>query len=954
MSRLIHTAAVALVLACVSATPALGQVFTGRIDLQVTDSTGAVLPGVSVELTGAQTATAVTDEQGQARFLNLQPGPYEVRATLSGFRDFRAQNVQVVAGGSVPLRVTLAVSGVAEQVEVIGETPTVDPKRTHLATNVTLDELQNIPSSRDPWVVLQTVPGIVVDRVNVGGAESGQQSNFIGRGASRSEATWNLDGIPITDMSATGATSTYYDFDMFQEMTLTTGGADVKIATPGVGINFVMKSGSNTPHGSGRVYFATEGLQSDNVPSDLRGRLIGPSGKGNRTDQNADYGFEMGGPLMRDKWWAWGSISRNDVRLLTLNDVLDRTILKNYGFKTQAQLTPNIRPSFTYFLGDKLKFGRGASPTHPDETTWNQNGPSHVFKGQSDFTLRNNLFLQANYAFFQNEFTLAPRGGMDKDVFIDDEGVWHNSYVFYTTKRPQHSLAADANLFRGDHEFKFGFMYRRYAVESQSIWPGSRTVTTHLGYPDMAVTAYRDWFSNLLGRYTNAYVSDTISRDRLTLNLGVRWDLQKSNAKEVSVPGVPGFENLLPALNAPAVEEGFTYNTLSPRLGVTYAIGEARRTQVRASYARFASQLGAGDAFVVSPVQPYAYVYYLAVDRNGNRVADQTEILFNLGLQAYNAFDPDDPTKLESVNVIGDDTSAPLTDELLGGIDHEVFANFSVSGTFSYRYIHNLRWSPRIGVRRDDYRQTGTVTDTLPDGTSVSVPFFALNTPVAGREYINREGYHQRYWGFEVNAIKRMSNRWMARLGFSTNDHREYFDDPSESIEDPTPANRDPGSGVVGPLVDGGWVFSRTSGSGKSEIYMVLPRYQFIANGMVEGPWDVNFGANLVVRQGFGMPFFRSSVPTQDPVTSRKRVLLIQDIDENRLPAVTSLDVRLEKAFALRRANLIFDFDIFNLTNESTILGRQYDRRLTGATGFNEILEIMNPRIVRLGLRVTF
>ena len=87
------------------------------------------------------------------------------------------------------------------------------------------DELQRMPSSRDPWVVLQTVPGVVVDRVNVGGAESGQQSNVLAKGAGTTENTWNLDGIPVTDLASTGSSPTYYSFDMFQEMSVTTGGA---------------------------------------------------------------------------------------------------------------------------------------------------------------------------------------------------------------------------------------------------------------------------------------------------------------------------------------------------------------------------------------------------------------------------------------------------------------------------------------------------------------------------------------------------------------------------------------------------------------------------------------------------------------------------------------------------------------------------------------------------------
>jgi len=92
------------------------------------------------------------------------------------------------------------------------------PKKQAISTNVTLEELQGLPSSRDPWVVLQTVPGVIVDRVNVGGAESGQQSNFLGKGTATGDNTWNLDGIPITDMGALGSSPTYYDFDMFQEI----------------------------------------------------------------------------------------------------------------------------------------------------------------------------------------------------------------------------------------------------------------------------------------------------------------------------------------------------------------------------------------------------------------------------------------------------------------------------------------------------------------------------------------------------------------------------------------------------------------------------------------------------------------------------------------------------------------------------------------------------------------
>ena len=156
------------------AMPVSAQVASGRIEITVVDSTGAVLPGALVELAGPQAGTFTTGGDGAARFLNLPPGVYTVKATLQGFGEYLNKNVPVVAGGNVQLKCTMAVGGVQQQVEVTAATPVIDAKKTGTSTNVTLEELQNIPSARDPWVVMQTVPGIIVDRVNVGGSDSGQ------------------------------------------------------------------------------------------------------------------------------------------------------------------------------------------------------------------------------------------------------------------------------------------------------------------------------------------------------------------------------------------------------------------------------------------------------------------------------------------------------------------------------------------------------------------------------------------------------------------------------------------------------------------------------------------------------------------------------------------------------------------------------------------------------------
>jgi hypothetical protein len=121
---------------------------------------------------------------------------------------------------------------------------------------------------------------------------------------------------------------------------------------------------------------------------------------------------------------------------------------------------------------------------------------------------------------------------------------------------------------------------------------------------------------------------------------------------------------------------------------------------------------------------------------------------------------------------------------------------------------------------------------------------------------------------------------------------------------------------------------------------------------MWQGPWGLNFGANLLTRQGFGQMFNRSQVATGDPLTPQKTILVIpEDVAAHRLSTVTSFDVRVANAFTIGRSNLIFDLDVFNLTNANTVLGREYDLRLTS---FNRVREIMNPRILRLGLRMNF
>ena len=1010
--RLVQVALTALCLA-MYALPASAQVFTGRIDVTAKDGTGAILPGVTVEVTGPQTARSVTDTQGEAHFLNLAPGRYTVTATLSGFRDYKNDNVPVGAGSVVGLSVTMAVGGVTEAVNVQAETPVIEAKRQTVSTNVTLHELQNIPTSRDPWVVLQTVPGIIVDRVNVGGAESGQQSNYQAKGASGTDNTWNMDGIAITDMSALGSSPTYYDFDMFQEMQVTTGGADPSNPTPGVQLNFVLRSGTNNWRASSRYYFENNDLQSDNVPDDIFGSLQSY----NRIEFYKDYGAEGGGPIVRDKLFVWGAYGKTNPATeiytyrATAGNVFrtdpgckgaaqrydavvgdynisarDCTVLENFSFKGTGNIANNLRANFTFFRGDKLKFGRGASATRPQESTHNQSGPTNMYKGEVSYTVNDRTFLTARYAYTGGGFALEPIGGRETQAFFDNgpAKVYGNSYWFYVTDRPQNNINVDGNHFRGSHEFKFGFGYKRASVTSQSGYAGGvLNIFTDLSGGDDEVLAQftRDYAAKGHSDYWSAYLGDQITTGRLTLNLGVRWDRQISNLGASSVPGNPfndfllaqtGLDMLGP-LTAEPKSAVTTWNSITPRVGLTYALDENRKTIARASYAMFASQLLATRGYTVSqiPGTPTGsgYVYWLGYDLNGDTLITQNELCPNagdrcggVGLVGTTGINPTNPLG-GNPDRIGD-YKVPMTHELLFGVEREIARNFGLSANVTWRNLTNFNWLQTAGVTAADYIEVGRLAGEAEGLGAFDVPVYAVDPAAVpddlGRIYEQRKGYSQRYIGFELSATKRMADNWMFRAGFSTNRHTEHFAN-DDAKADPTPLLPLATTPNVSAGVDGGPVVTQTSGSGKGNIFMVLPRYQMILTGAYQAKWDINLGLNYVMREGYATPFYASSVAfdgsgdedtfPEDVLASAKNVLLSTDVDKFRLPTVHSFDARVSKMFAIQRANLHLDFDVFNLFNTSTVLVRQID---INAASFNAPREIMNPRIARIGFRVQF
>src|SRR6185369_883770 len=192
------------ILALVALLPAAfvsGQASTGNIYGRAVDEQGGALPGVSVTLTGpGAPLTSFTDARGEFRFLNLSVGSYSLTLTLQGFSTVTRDGVVVNLGQNTNLSVPLKLSSVTATVTVSGETPVIDSRKANTGANFQLTELKSIPTGRDPWVILQQVPGVQMDRLNIAGNQSGQQSAYIGMGTDTTQNAFNMDGVTITDM----------------------------------------------------------------------------------------------------------------------------------------------------------------------------------------------------------------------------------------------------------------------------------------------------------------------------------------------------------------------------------------------------------------------------------------------------------------------------------------------------------------------------------------------------------------------------------------------------------------------------------------------------------------------------------------------------------------------------------------------------------------------------------
>jgi hypothetical protein len=994
--KLRATAVVALLALVLGAGSALAQVQTGEITGKVTDDSGAILPGVTVTLTSPvliQPQTAVSSETGSFRFPQIPIGTYTVKFELAGFKTVVREGIAVSIGFTATVNQQLGISTIQETVTVSGESPIVDTKTTAERTTFDLQTLQNLPSARDPWVMLERTPGITMDRANVGGTQSGQQSGYVSRGSGSGNNKWSIDGVDITDMSATGASPIYYDFDMLQEMQVTTGGADASQQTGGVGINFVTRSGTNRFRASGRYYLTDDSLQADNLTDEVK---LQRSGSGQPIQNIKDYGFEAGGPILPNKLWFWGSYGKQDIKAGIVGFYLptaacqslkaalaadplapvstsdqraclgtDGTQLNNYNWKITYSPFKNNTFNFQNTWAEKFKNARDASDTRPIETTFRQRavassfgkfgwdvGPSPFWKASDQHVITDRWLVDVQWSHLGNNFILDfHEDGLDavQPIFNVATSAWSRSYrrsgPFI---RPTLSIDLNTSYFLpaflgGDHAFKAGYR-NRTAKEHSEAHRGGNTEIRLVAAGNQA-DLWRDSIVDYELDTQALYVQDTYTIKRVTMNLGVRWDRQQNRALGTSVPAHPFLADWLPAVTFAGADSPFVWNDVSPRLGLNYDLSGTGLTIAKASYAIYYGQLSPNQG--VSALNPVgeASIRFPWTDANGDMTVQRDELTLGRAsvLTFSGNYNPDNPTFLGTNGSVDPNVRNDRTQEFIVGLDHEVVRNLAISGNYIWRKYDRFTWNDRNGLTSADYvarTYTPTAAACAKVGTRCEpVPYFEPTFPIPAQfTFTNTPDRFRNYNGIELSLSKRYSDRWMGSFSYAYNNAVDHWDSPA-AYEDPTNIQQ----------TNNAQFAPESGGSGIDNVF-TNAKWLVKASGMYTLPlWDINLAGNISSRQGYPFPQAVRVATRANRATTVD--VLLDPMGETRLPNFSLVDFRIDRAFTFGNARIIPSMDVFNLMNANTVLAR---RRLQEATNANDISGIVAPRVIRFGLRVNW
>jgi carboxypeptidase family protein len=629
-----------------------GASTTGSISGKVADSSQAVLPGVTVTVASASlmgVQTAVTDAGGNYRFPALPPGTYTVTFELPGFNTLKRENIQIAMGFTAAVNAELQVASLQETVTVTGDSPVIDTSATRVQQNFKLEQLQEIPNSRDLWSLLAVTPSVTMGRIDVGGNRAGTQTGYTAYGYSGQNRVL-VEGINTTE--GTSGAGFYVDYGSFEEVFLGTVGQGAEMPTPGVQSQMLGKSGGNKFQGELYQDFENNSMIGENIENNLPAKfLFSPTNSGgirlhsNETQKYRDTNINLGGPIQKDKVWWYFSYRNQKTSVGQPNFIgpisgqLFDTLLWNPSGKGTYQINQNNKLIGYYQWGQKEQPNRLPSSTNNytslDSTLYQKSG-SWIYKGEWNSTLNNKTYVEARYGVFGYYFPLIANTDSPAHQIVNAQlSQYLNADQKEQTDRQRRQATGALTYFKdgwgGTHNFKvggellletgwYGYTQVYGGNIRENIGSNGLPASVNMGAPTAThVGSLGDGPSgNLLSvdkvSTYDAFFTDQYAVGRATFNLGVRFDHY-----DVWTPDQQQLAYTFPSgLAIPAqtfAEQHYVkWNSFVPRLGMTYDLMGNGKTVLKLNYGLYRFNPGVGVAANANPNQQSKTVTYQWLD----------------------------------------------------------------------------------------------------------------------------------------------------------------------------------------------------------------------------------------------------------------------------------------------------------------------------------------------------
>lgn len=966
----------------------------------VKDATGAVLPGVTVEASSPalieKVRTVVTDAQGNYRIIDLRPGTYTTTFTLSGFRVFRREGIELSAGFSATVNAELQVGALEESVTVTGASPVVDIQNVRTQSVLTREAIDTLPTGKTIQGFGALTLGASVSGQGVAdvGGNKGDTPSAIGiHGTSGNDEKLLFDGMRFNYGSGSnGGVGKNYIVNQLavQEVVLELRGMDAEAETGGILVSVVPKDGSNVFNLSAVTNGTSGRFQADNLTDELaaRGLTSAPSVK-----KIYDYGASFGAPIKQSKLWFftahrwWGAQENQPGTYFNKNHgqyvggpnsgvTLYAPDLSRPGYYDGYNEDHTVRLTWQPFDKHKLTIHESwqdncscryqlSTVRAPEAATFHHYKTINLLQTTWTYAATPRLLVQAGATFLRNptRFEVPPEISPNDIAIIElstglnyNAATWGLSVNQYGLRwASQDNQRFSVSYVTGSHALKVGL----FALHADNTHTATVNRGVFYSLRNERPVSIRQWDTPLslraAGRVLSPFVQDQWKMGALTLNLGLRFDTlhgwAPAQGREATV--------FVPARNFELIDNIPNWKDLSPRVGAAYDLFGNGKTAVKAMLGRYVVGDLVGltlnntpaNAVVKDATRPW-------LDINGDFIPDcnLADLAANgecgrLDNQAFgtvrvvNRYAPD---VLEGFGV------RPFSWQATVSIQHEIAPGFALNAGYYRTWYGNFTVTVNRAVTAQDfdpYCVTLPVNEQFPGGGGNQLcGFYDVKPAKFGQvdNLITQAAQYgkqlQVYNGFDVSLNARFGTGGLLRGGLSMG--RTATDNCYQNARPDLTAS---GSAANQPRND---ERCNVSPAFSSEMQLKFSGvYPLPLNSQLSFVFQNLPGTSINASRSYTaaeiVPSLGRNQSSGATVTTLANLLQPRSVFEDRW---SQLDLRFSKSLKLGRARVQGMLDAFNIFNAAAIIAENS----TYGAAWRRPTEVLGGRLFKFGVQFDF